>query len=96
MKPRARGLRSWRSFCVRLLELLGSWRWFRLPGRLSLLRNGCVTHCDCADCLAVTLEMPFKDPILNLQPATGWNGARSAQLGEATVDVIADTVHSLR
>lgn len=51
---------------------------------------------DCADCLAITLEMPFKDPVRNLQPATGWNGARSAQLGEVTVDVLARIVHSLR
>jgi murein tripeptide amidase MpaA len=48
------------------------------------------------DCLALTLEMPFKDPVRNLRPATGWNGARSAELGAKTVDVIARVAGSLR
>lgn len=61
--------------------------------------NGLVARmCDvlCADCLAITLEMPFKDTVRNMQPTTGWNGARSAQLGKVTVDVIAEMVHRLR
>ena len=49
-----------------------------------------------SDCLAITLEMPFKDPLGDLQPSTGWNGARSAELGDSTVEVIADIVHKLR
>jgi hypothetical protein len=40
--------------------------------------------------------MPFKDPLGDLQPSTGWNGTRSAELGDSTVEVIADIVHKLR
>lgn len=32
-------------------------------------------------CLALTLEMPFKDHIDNPHPLTGWSGARSKKLG---------------
>lgn len=39
-------------------------------------------------CVSLTLEMPFKDNALLPQPRTGWNGARSARLGEAMLQPI--------
>ncbi|MES2742588.1 MAG: M14-type cytosolic carboxypeptidase [Pseudomonadota bacterium] len=36
-------------------------------------------------CLALTLELPFKDNANDPDPALGWNGARSARLGEAVL-----------
>jgi murein tripeptide amidase MpaA len=39
-------------------------------------------------CLALTLEMPFKDNADLPQPDVGWNGARSAQLGAAILQPI--------
>lgn len=40
------------------------------------------------DCLAVTLEMPFKDAANSPMPETGWDGMRSAQFGRAMVDAL--------
>ena len=40
------------------------------------------------DCLAVTLEMPFKDAANSPVPDTGWDGMRSAQFGRAMVDAL--------
>ena len=40
------------------------------------------------DCLAVTLEMPFKDAANSPVPDTGWDGMRSAQFGRAVVDAL--------
>jgi murein tripeptide amidase MpaA len=39
-------------------------------------------------CVALTLEMPFKDNAELPDPAVGWNGARSAQLGAAVLQPI--------
>jgi murein tripeptide amidase MpaA len=39
-------------------------------------------------CLALTLEMPFKDNADLPHPEVGWNGARSAQLGAAILQPI--------
>ena len=39
-------------------------------------------------CLALTLEMPFKDNADLPDPAVGWNGARSALLGTAMLQAI--------
>lgn len=36
-------------------------------------------------CLSLTLEMPFKDNADSPMPETGWNGARSAKLGAASL-----------
>jgi murein tripeptide amidase MpaA len=36
----------------------------------------------------LTLEMPFKDNALLPNASTGWNGARSARLGEAILQPI--------
>jgi murein tripeptide amidase MpaA len=35
------------------------------------------------DCLALTIEMPFKDTADTPVPAVGWNGERSKQLGQS-------------
>jgi murein tripeptide amidase MpaA len=48
------------------------------------------------DCLAFTLEMPFKDHDNSQQPRTGWSGARSARLAHAVIDVLAAMVRQLR
>jgi murein tripeptide amidase MpaA len=41
-------------------------------------------------CLSLTLEMPFKDNANNPDPDVGWNGARSAALGAAMLEAIAE------
>ena len=40
------------------------------------------------DCLSLTLEMPFKDHDDAPDPQTGWNGQRSARLGQDVVSVL--------
>ncbi|MBB3167924.1 M14 family metallopeptidase [Simiduia aestuariiviva] len=40
------------------------------------------------DCLAMTLEMPFKDTVESPEPATGWSPARSKHLGASNLDVM--------
>jgi murein tripeptide amidase MpaA len=44
-------------------------------------------------CLSLTLELPFKDNANDPDPLTGWDGARSARLGEA---VLLPVLRSLR
>lgn len=48
------------------------------------------------DCLAFTIEMPFKDHDDRPDPSTGWNGARSMQLGKDVLSVAAAMVGQLR
>ncbi len=48
------------------------------------------------DCLAVTLEMPFKDNANQPDERYGWSPDRSRQLGSDAVDVLADMVDQLR
>lgn len=38
------------------------------------------------DCLAVTLEQPFKDCMSNPDPERGWNGARASMLGASVLE----------
>jgi hypothetical protein len=38
------------------------------------------------DCLAVTLEMPFKDCLTNPDPERGWNPERSRKLGGSLLE----------
>ncbi len=45
------------------------------------------------NCLGLTLELPFKDNANDPDPELGWNGARSARLGEAVLQPI---LYSLR
>lgn len=40
------------------------------------------------DCLAFTIEMPFKDTDDTPMPQIGWNGARSKQLGQSVLTVL--------
>ena len=47
------------------------------------------------DCLAMTLEMPFKDNADAPQPETGWSPDRSAQLGAAVLDAMLDVIGQL-
>lgn len=48
------------------------------------------------DCLAMTLEMPFKDANVNPQPAVGWSPERCRQLGRDNLIVMAQIAESLR
>jgi murein tripeptide amidase MpaA len=43
-------------------------------------------------CLSLTLEMPFKDNANLPDPYTGWNGARSAELGKAILQPILNSL----
>lgn len=48
------------------------------------------------DCLAMTLEMPFKDNADAPDPVYGWSPARSARLGASVLDAVAAVLGSLR
>jgi murein tripeptide amidase MpaA len=48
------------------------------------------------DCLAMTLEMPFKDNADAPDPEQGWSPARSRQLGRSVLEAIAAVEPSLR
>ena len=45
-------------------------------------------------CLALTLELPFKDNANDPDPQTGWSGARSAALGAAVLQPILSTLRA--
>lgn len=47
-------------------------------------------------CLALTLEMPFKDHDNAPDPLTGWSGKRSAQLAKDVLSVLTQMVEELR
>ncbi|WP_024679327.1 M14-type cytosolic carboxypeptidase [Pseudomonas syringae] len=47
-------------------------------------------------CLALTLEMPFKDHDNAPDPLTGWSGKRSAQLAKDVLSVLTEMVEELR
>lgn len=47
------------------------------------------------DCLAITLEMPFKDNANAPDEAEGWSPDRSAELGGAVLDAMADVLADL-
>ena len=47
-------------------------------------------------CLALTLEMPFKDNDNAPDPITGWSGKRSVQLGKDVLSVLTEMVQGLR
>lgn len=48
------------------------------------------------DCLAMTLEMPFKDTTTTALPETGWSPRRCRLLGEACLDAMLAVVDKLR
>ena len=47
------------------------------------------------DCLAMTLEMPFKDNADRPNKAVGWSPERSAALGQAVIQAMADVIDQL-
>jgi len=47
------------------------------------------------DCLAMTLEMPFKDNADIPNEAVGWSPERSAALGQAVIQAMADVIDQL-
>jgi murein tripeptide amidase MpaA len=47
-------------------------------------------------CLAMTLEMPFKDANDNPEPVCGWSPERSRHLGRACLDALLDVLPDLR
>lgn len=61
------------------------------PGKANL-QLACNSVGEKFDCLSFTLEMPFKDHDDAPNQRTGWNGARSAQLGK---DVLATCIRIL-
>ncbi len=48
------------------------------------------------DCLAMTLEMPFKDASVNPDPVYGWSPERCRQFARAHLDVMAQMVGEFR
>lgn len=48
------------------------------------------------DCLAMTLEQPFKDAANNPEPSHGWSPKRAADLGRSVITAIANVAPSLR
>ncbi|TNE87600.1 MAG: hypothetical protein EP330_18055 [Deltaproteobacteria bacterium] len=48
------------------------------------------------DCLAMTLEMPFKDNADHPDPRFGWSPERCARLGESALDAMVAVVDDLR
>jgi len=55
-------------------------------GRMNVCSNQIAVR---YDCLAATLEMPFKDCLSNVDPVRGWNPARSMQLGASILGALA-------
>lgn len=47
-------------------------------------------------CLAMTLEMPFKDATATPDPVTGWSPARSARLARACLEAHYSVIDNLR
>lgn len=64
------------------------------PGKanLSICTNALAAR---FDCLAMTLEMPFKDNANSPDADRGWDGNRSAQLGSDTLDAMAAVIEQL-
>lgn len=48
------------------------------------------------DCLALTLEMPFKDSAEAPLPALGWSPQRSKKLGAAMLGAVLEMLPRLR
>ena len=65
------------------------------PGKADL--RICANHvAETYSCLAMTLEMPFKDAANAPEPRYGWSPARSHRLGRSCLDALAAVVDSLR
>lgn len=66
-----------------------------LPGQANMTL-ACNAVGERFDCLAFTLEMPFKDHNDAPNPKTGWNGQRSKRLGQDVLAAIAKVADQLR
>lgn len=90
LSPRQRELLS--AFRARLADLSPDFQTERgyppaAPGEANLTM--CTNYvAETFGCLAMTLEMPFKDAANHPDPRTGWSPARSAHLGRACLDAI--------
>ncbi|MEM6931274.1 MAG: hypothetical protein AAF602_30370, partial [Myxococcota bacterium] len=62
-------------------------------GNLTMCTNQ-VTHR--FDCLALTLEQPFKDTANRPHPDVGWSPGRAERLGASALDPIAAVISRLR
>ncbi|MBA1243485.1 M14 family metallopeptidase [Pseudomonas japonica] len=65
------------------------------PGQANM-RLACNAVGQRFDCLAMTLEMPFKDHLDAPEPRAEWSGARSARLAQDLLKVVAGLVPRLR
>ena len=63
------------------------------PGTANLTMSTAQTAAN-HDCLAMTLEMPFKDTTATPDPITGWSPMRSARLGESCLQALAAYIES--
>ncbi|WP_263261995.1 M14-type cytosolic carboxypeptidase [Pseudomonas sp. RIT-PI-S] len=96
--PRIAGLES--AFCQALCEQTADFQQTHgynrdLPGQANM-RLACNAIGQRFDCLSLTLEMPFKDHLDAPDPRTGWSGARSRQLAQDLLQVVAQMVPQLR
>ena len=65
------------------------------PGQANMTM--CTTYCaDRFDCLAMTLEQPFKDTADTPNEAVGWSPERCRQLGRANLDALLAVIDNLR
>ncbi len=48
------------------------------------------------DCLSFTMEMPFKDSMMNPEPTQEWSPERARKFGSAFVDAVAIILPHLR
>lgn len=65
------------------------------PGQANMTM--CTTWCaERFDCLAMTLEQPFKDTADAPNEAVGWSPERCRQLGRANLDALLAVIHDLR
>lgn len=65
------------------------------PGQANMTM--CTTYCaDHFDCLAMTLEQPFKDTADTPNEAVGWSPERCRQLGRANLDALLAVIDNLR
>jgi murein tripeptide amidase MpaA len=65
------------------------------PGEANLTM--CTNHvAQRFDCLAMTLEMPFKDDANHPDPGAGWSPEKAKRLGASAIDALAAVVGGLR
>ena len=65
------------------------------PGEANLTM--CTNHvAQRFDCLAMTLEMPFKDDANHPDPGAGWSPEKAMRLGASAIDALASVIDGLR